>query len=405
VTSAASNSATAGIARYRAVLATPHALSLTLAGLAGRLGQAALGLAILLGVRHVTGSFVGAGLAVGLLGAAGAVSRIAQGSLIDRRGVARVLVMASLAEAAVQAALAIAVHAHASLGVLVGLAALTGAAMPALAPGMRSIWAGMFPRSEVRIVAYALESTVTDLAFVLGPAMIAALAATVPAAAIAVAGTGNAVGGLLVGRSQAAANSRSPGPSDVGVSERLGRSVLVPVALTLSVGIVLGSLDVAVPDFVIARGAAGTAGVPLGLWSVGSVAGGLWFGARRWRSSVALRAAWSTLALTAGCSGLLLAGSTTALDGLMILAGLPSGVSMTAAYLLVDERVPRRRVTEAFGWVSSAIPAGAAAGTALAGTLIGVAGASAGLLEAAVAAFSGTAVAWVSLRAGGGSRR
>lgn len=48
--------------------------------------------------------------------------------------------------------------------------------MPPLGATMRTLWSRKFEGSELKSTAFALESVIVDLAFILGPSAVAALA-------------------------------------------------------------------------------------------------------------------------------------------------------------------------------------------------------------------------------------
>ena len=120
-----------------------------LATLIGRLPIGISGLAILLYVRDVTGSFGAAGIATGALALGSALGAPLQGRVVDRRGVAMLLPLAT-----VHALGLLGVWAAGSLeapaGVLAGLSLLTGAAMPPVSSVLRSRWPICSPSSPSR---------------------------------------------------------------------------------------------------------------------------------------------------------------------------------------------------------------------------------------------------------------
>ena len=65
-----------------------------------------------------------------------------------------------------------------------------------------------------------------------------------------------------------------------------------------------GGLEVAIPAFADAAGTPGMSGVLLAVWSLGSVAGGLWFGARVVSTSLPRQYRWGLLGVTIGLAPL-----------------------------------------------------------------------------------------------------
>ncbi|MGH2763535.1 MAG: MFS transporter, partial [Thermoleophilaceae bacterium] len=80
---------------YARILRTPGVALVVLATLIGRLPIGISGLAILLYVREVSGSYAAAGLCAGALALGSAIGAPFQGRLVDRRGVGMLLPLAA----------------------------------------------------------------------------------------------------------------------------------------------------------------------------------------------------------------------------------------------------------------------------------------------------------------------
>src|SRR5258708_9842086 len=182
------------IRRYSRLLAIPGVRPMLAAGIVGRLPLGMTPLAIVLLVRGAGDSYAVAGLAVGAysLTAAVAVPRLAR--LIDRRGQTRVLVpLAALYPVSAITFTALA-DARAVVIALLLAAALAGASLPPLGACVRTLWGELAPVGPDREAAYALESSLQEIMFVIGPLLVALLASTVSAAAALL--VGGAAGGI-----------------------------------------------------------------------------------------------------------------------------------------------------------------------------------------------------------------
>jgi predicted MFS family arabinose efflux permease len=108
----------------------------------------------------------------------------------------------------------------------------------------------------------------------------------------------------------------------------------------------------------------------LGIWSVGSLAGGV-FTARLGggaRGAVGLSLILAALAcghVTAAVAS----GDLVALAIALLIAGTALAPTFASAYAMVDRVAPAGSVTEAFAWLATALAVGGAAGSALAGVL------------------------------------
>jgi MFS family permease len=388
-----------GLHRYAPVLHAPHALSLAAGSYVSRAGQAGGSLAVLLAVRHATGSFGAAGTAAGLTAACAAGSRVLQGRLMDRLGHARVLLPLTLVQLLMNGALAVAVAERAGALLLIVLSALLGATLPAVSAMMRTLWALLLPDEDLRTVASTLESLVTELSFMTGPALAGVLATAVsPTAALIAMGALTAAGTAVV---TATGPSRAwrPHPREHADGGALARPLVAPVTIALAIGLAAGAVDVSAPAFATLHHAPGATGALLAIWAAGSLVGGVWYGARHWRpASRELRLVGCLTVFTLGLALLPLASSPLGLGALLVLTGLPIAPALTTVYLLVDERVPRERVTEAFAWVSSALPAGASLGTVLAGWIVAGASPRAGFLTGAALSLLAILAALAALR-------
>jgi MFS family permease len=366
------------VAKYRSVLSVPGSPRLLASALAGRLPQGMSSLAILLLVRGTTHSYAVAGLAVGAYAFASAAAAPLQGRLIDRFGRTRVLAPSALGQAVVLVAFVLSCSAHAIGAALVLLAALAGALVPPVAPTVRALLREVFHDPGVRDTAYALDSVVQELVWVTGPLLVALIIAVVsPAGAVLLVAAVCIVGTVLFVRSPLARGSGTRAahePRTAVLSNPDLRGLLAPVALT---GVGLGAIEVGLPSLALHAGSRPASGLLLALWSLGSMAGGLWYGSRVWHSSLASRYRL-LLVLAVGCTAPLIAARSIPFGIVCsLLAGLTIAPVFSCQYALVGRAVTAGAETEAFTWVSAALVAGIAAGSAVGGAAIGPEGVSA----------------------------
>jgi predicted MFS family arabinose efflux permease len=136
-------------------------------------------------------------------------------------------------------------------------------------------------------------------------------------------------------------------------------------------GIAFGVLEVAMPAFAVEQGhSAGLAGILLSAMAVGSLVGGLWYGARHWSGPIVTRFIGLEILFTLALLPLLLADSIGSMILLMGIAGLALAPTAAAGYLVVDHIAPPGTVTEATTWVMTANVAGGALGAALGGVVV-----------------------------------
>jgi MFS family permease len=377
------------------VLSVAGAPRLLVTSVLARLPLGMNALAILLLVRERTGSFASAGLTVGAFALAGAAAAPVQGALADRHGQVRVLVPSAVGQSALLVLLVLAARAEAATGVLVLVSASAGALMPPVAACLRALWPAVVPDPRSREAAYSLDAVSQETCWTLGPLLVGGLVGLVsPAAAVATCATITLAGTLLFVSSPLARRVR---PAPVGteranaLTSRGLRVVLVTAAL---MGAGIGSFEIGLPALAVDIGSGGAAGLLLSLWSVGSMVGGLAYGAHAWRRSTEGRYALLLGAIALTSAPLLLAGSVPVGAALGLLAGLAYAPTLSCQMALVGRLAPPGAVTEAYTWSNAALGGGIAGGSALAGALAESLGVSATfLLGCACAAVAGAIAA------------
>jgi MFS family permease len=356
---------------YRSVLSIAGVPRLFASALVGRLPQGMSSLAVLLLVREATRSYAAAGIAVGAFALASAALAPIQGRLIDRHGRRRVLLPVATTQLGLLTLLVLAAHWRAGAAALVLLSLASGALVPSIAPTVRALLRDVVVDPATRESAYALESVAQEIVWILGPFLVALMVAlTSPSVALLLLGVICVSGTLLFVRSPLAATRQTHNQTHERghvLSSGPLRSLLGPIAL---IGFGLGATEVGLPSLALHAGSRSASGILLALWSLGSMLGGLWFGSRRWRSSLPTR--YRTLLITGvACSApLILARSIPAGALGALVAGLTIAPLFSCQYALVSRTVTPGSETEAFTWVTSALVGGIAAGAAAGGAVI-----------------------------------
>jgi MFS family permease len=374
------------VARYRSVLSVPGCARVLATALIARLPQGMTSLGILLLVRSHTGSYAAAGVAVGAYDFATAAGAPLVGRLVDRFGRRHVLGPGAMLQALVLLTLVLAANAGAGAVTLILISALAGALWPPIAPSVRALLSDLVRDAKTRETAYALESVVQEFVWITGPLVVAGVIAFAsPSAALLLSAAVSVTGTLLFVSSPAALGRGSRGARQ-GRSPVLAiaelRTMLGPIFLT---GLAIGTVGVGLPALALHAGSRPATGLLLALWSVGSITGGLWYGARDWHAPLTAR--YRALLWTGVICMAPVIAARTIPEGLIgaILAGLVIAPVFSCQYALVGRVVPDGVQTEAFTWVSSALVGGLAAGSALGGGAVSVAGESAPFVLAVVA--------------------
>ncbi|MQA73570.1 MAG: MFS transporter [Solirubrobacterales bacterium] len=360
-----------GMGLYAQLLRLPHVAVLLAATTVARLPIGINGLAVVLYVREVTGSFAIAGLATGALALGTAVMAPLAARLVDRRG-ARMLIPLAFGHAGSLLALWALGSAGAPGAALAAAAFSAGAAFPPSGAVLRSRWPDLIRDPGMLRTAYAFDSVVVEFAFVTGPLLTAVLVALVgPQAALGVSAALVLVGTTaFLDRLPGARAPRERAEAHRGILGPLGQPAILVVALTtLPVGFCLGAVEVALPAFSDGHGSPALAGILLAVWSGASGVGGLVFGARHLRSGLVETYLAIALLFPLACLPLVAASSPLAMAALAVLAGLPIAPLIASRNQLVGARAPRGAGAESFTWLLTALVAGSALGAAVTGAL------------------------------------
>ena len=381
---------------YARILRAPGVALLVLATLVGRLPIGISGLAILLYVREVTGSFAAAGLCTGALALGSAAGAPLQGRLVDRRGVGALLPLAVVHAAGLLLVWGLGAG-GASTAPIALASLLAGAAIPPLTSVLRSRWPYLLEEQPQLVPsAFALDSVLIEIIFVVGPLLTTAIMAIVGAQyALAVSAacvlTGTSL--LLIGLR----GRRGPEPTrDSGSGRGLG-ALAAPglrtlVLASLPVGFCLGAIEVVLPAFSQEQGAKELAGVLLAVWSGASGAAGLFYGARQREAPLADVHLRLACLLPLGCLALVAATSPLTMALLAIVAGLPIAPLIASRNELVGRVMPPGTATEAYTWPLTALVAGVALGAATSGAVVEAYSWTASVLIAVAVGAAGAAV-------------
>jgi MFS family permease len=384
------------VKRYAEIFRAPHVRALVFCSLISRLPIGNNALAIVLFLREQTGSFAVAGAVSGSLAAGSGVGAPVLGRAIDRLGPRRVLVPAAfLHAAALGAIVGLAEIGAPALG-LVACGLVAGFAVPPTSSVLRSQWTELL---EPRLLqaAYALDSTMIELIFISGPLLTAAIAAVAsPAAALIISAIAVVTGTLAFTalpptRALGVGGPASARTSRLGALASPGVRTLVYTSIPAGVGI--GMLEVGIPAFSRAEGAAAASGVLLAIWSLGSGLGGLLYGTLPRRRGLHRTHLLVAALLPLTLLPLALAPSVAVMALLVIPAGCCIAPLLATRNELVSEVAPPGMRTEAYTWPVTAFVIGIAAGAAISGGLVESAGWRTAFVVAAAFAAGGALVA------------
>jgi MFS family permease len=375
---------------FRAILSRPGALAMTSAAFVGRFPMAMLGLALTLLVVTETGSYASAGAVAASVTLAAAVGGPLGARLADRYGQHRVLPPLILVHVTAVGLLTLAVLAGAPQTAWLALGAVAGLAGPNVGAMVRSRWAQAAQGPRELTSAFALESTLDEVAFVLGPPLATVLAVSIaPWSAIA-AGMLLAASGTLALAAQRATEPAPTARTEVsGTSPWRSATLRTLTVLMVLMGAVFGALEVGTVAFAQERGVVATTGLLLGLFALSSGLTGLYLGARPGGWPLTGQLLVGTLAVTLATAALPLI-PTVGWFGLgMFASGFGVSAVLIGSMQMIERALPRARLTESLAVAISGIQVGFAAAAALSGHLIDLGGSAWGLAVGSGAAVTG----------------
>jgi predicted MFS family arabinose efflux permease len=232
--------------------------------------------------------------------------------------------------------------------------------------------------------AYALESVVDEVIFVVGPTVATVLATKWhPWAGLGLALATGVPGTLAL----AAQRGSQPVPHHSRRTEgNRPEMPWTPVVLIAVVSFALGSLfaaaEVSTVAFSSEQHAKTYAGVLLACWAAGSMLAGLVTGTVRWRRTPVLRMRVGTALLALVMAPTALVGSMPVMGVTLFVAGFGVAPTLIALFSAIERGVPSARLTEGIAISHTGLAAGLAPGAALSGLVIDAHGASPSYLVA-----------------------
>jgi predicted MFS family arabinose efflux permease len=378
---------------YRRVLSLPGALAFSASGLFARMpmAMASLGIVLLVSIRTDSYSLAGAVSAAFLVG--NAVCAVPQARLIDRLGQRRVLLPTAFVFGGALVALMACVEADAADVWLLVTAAVSGAALPQIGSSVRSRWSYLVDDRDDLHTAFAYESSVDELVFIAGPALVTALATAVhPTAGLIFAVVATVVGTTVLVGQRGTEPPVSDGRHD-GAPGMPWRVLAPLIACGFMMGAMLGGAEVATVAFSDEAGRTALAGPMLAIWGIGSLVSGVLTGVIRAAASQPARFRLGMVGLGVLLVPLPFVDGFVTLGIALFLSGFAISPTLIAAFAWIESSVPSGRITEGITLFTTGLGAGLAPGAAAVGFVVDRSGASdaywvvvaAGLLGAVVA--------------------
>ncbi len=314
------------------------------------------------------------------------------GRMVDRAGRTKVLPPFAAAEAALLCLLA--ELSPQDTAPLLACAFGAGLCTPPVTSSARALWPVVLPAGQVP-VAYALEATLQELAFIVGPSLVAVIVSLSGPPEALFASAAALLAGVLAFSLHPAARVAAPvlDPSVVG-SGSFRMPLPVPiVAAAMTIVAAFNFVELATVAFARSHHSAAASGLVLAVWSAGSLVGGLLLGIRASGPAVTSRkVAGLMVVLAAGTAIPAVSPSIWLLAGLLFVGGAAIAPTFGTLYSLAAVQSAPGRQTEAFGWLSSGFQAGSALGAISGGAIVQAAGPRVASAAAAGVVLAGVAV-------------
>ena len=383
--------------KYARILRLPGAFAMSASALIGRLPMALEGLGTVLLITARGGSYGLAGATSATFVLSGSFAGPTLARLIDRRGQSRMLPWLAIGHIAGVGVFVSLVEFHWPTWLFVMVAAFAGALVPNFAVLIRSRWSYLLTGTPGLQTAYALESLLDEVVFIIGPPAATLLSVSVAAPLPLLLSMCFVAAGAILLQLQP---RTEPIPTSAERRDEspllLARGMPVLVTVFVLIGGLFGGFEVTAVAFAQEHGSRAYAGPMLALWSLGSLVGGLAFGARKQATPLPKAFLLSLTVLTLVSAPFYFAPSVPVASMLFLVAGIAVSPTLIAGFSLVEGSAPEGRLNEALSWASTGIGVGIALAATLAGAIIDAHGAhaafivgSAATLLALLSAFTG----------------
>ncbi|GAB3411456.1 MFS transporter [Erwinia aphidicola] len=383
---------------YRELLTTPGVMGLVITSSIARLPQAMFGIGIITMLVQQTGLYWLAGSVAGTFTLANAIVGPQVSKLVDQHGQSRVLPFMTAFSIGMLLALIIAVYMNAPTPLFFILAALSGT-MPSMPAMIRARWTQLFRGKPQLHTAFSLDTVLTELAFIIGPPLAIGLSTSF----FAEAGPLVAVLLLITGVTAFLLQRETEPKVVVGAKRNTSSTLLIPgvrtiVLALLAMGVIGGSIDVAVVAFANAQGCPASASFILAAYTLGSMIAGLTFGTLRISLPIEKQFLVGVLVTSVTAVLPIFSPDVYILSVMLFVAGMSFAPTMVVVMNLGTIIVPPSRLTEGLTWMTTGISIGVALGSVLAGMVIDVYGARSGLSVAIVSGLVMVVIVLLGLR-------
>ncbi|WP_447095588.1 MFS transporter [Pseudomonas sp. CF10PS3] len=371
---------------YAELFKVPGARAFVLAGMLARMPVSMTGIGIITMLSQVHGGYGLAGSVAAVFALATAICAPQVSRLVDRYSQGRVLPIAALIGGGALLMLLLGTRLQAPTWTLFLSAALAGC-MPNMSAMVRARWTELYRGQPKLQTAFALESVLDEVCFIVGPPISVGLSVVLFPEA------GPLVAALLlaVGVTTFVLQRATEPPVHEHHDHHAGwliasPSVLILMILLLAMGVIVGVVDVVSVAFAQHQGQPAAASIVLSVYAIGSCLAGLAFGTLKLKAPLPSQFLFCGVATALTTLPLLLVTNIPGLAVAIFISGLFFAPTLIVSMALVERIVPASRLTEGMTWLITGLSIGVAIGAASSGWMIDHFGAASGF--------------WVALAAG-----
>ena len=258
--------------------------------------------------------------------------------------------------------------------------------MPNMSAMVRARWTEVYRGQPKLQTAFALESVLDEVCFIIGPPISVGLSVVLfPEAGPLIAALLLAVGVTTF------VLQRQTEPPVHAHQDHHGRwliaspPVLILMILLLAMGVIVGVVDVVSVAFAQHQGQPAAASIVLSVYAIGSCLAGLAFGTLKLKAPLPRQFLYCGVATALTTLPLLLVSNIPGLAVAIFISGLFFAPTLIVSMALVEQIVPASRLTEGMTWLITGLSIGVAIGAASSGWMIDHFGATSGFYVALAA--------------------
>jgi MFS family permease len=363
---------------YRELFNAPGARNFVLAGMIARMPISMTGIGVITMLSQLKGGYTLAGAVAATFALATAFCAPQVSRLVDRYGQRRILPVSALIGGGALLMLLLCTRLQAPNWTLFIFAALAGC-MPSMSAMVRARWTEIYRGQPQLQTAYALESVLDEVCFIVGAPLSVGLCVTLFPEAGPLAGLLMLAVGVTAFVAQRSTEP-SVHPHEPHHQGSIIRSTDMQWLLLLmtAMGVIVGVIDVVSVAFAQQQGQPAAASIVLSVYGIGSFLSGIAFGAMRSKLPLPQLFLYGGVATAVTTLPLLLASNIVGLSVAVFVAGLFFSPMLIVAMALIERIVPPAKLTEGLTWLVTGLSIGVAVGAAGAGALVDAFGARSG---------------------------